>query len=103
MLSDEMFESPKFKKHATGVIRTVDKAVSMLQDSDLSELVDVLEKLGKRHTRYGVVEAHYPILGNAVLQTLEEAIGDDFTPDVKEAWVEVWGVISKAMIQGAGH
>lgn len=98
-----MFESPKFKKHAAGVIRTVDKAVGMLQESDLSDLVNVLEKLGKRHVRYGVVKAHYPILGDAVLQTLEEAIGDGFTADVKEAWVAVWGVISNAMIQGAGY
>mmetsp|Transcript_12343 Transcript_12343/g.23133 ORF Transcript_12343/g.23133 Transcript_12343/m.23133 type:complete len:136 (-) Transcript_12343:1304-1711(-) len=103
ILSDEMFEAPKFKKHAAGVIRTIDKTVQMLQNSNISEFVDVLGKLGKRHIKYGVVEAHYPVLGNAVFQTLEEAIGDGFTPEVKEGWVEVWGVISKAMIEGAAN
>lgn len=98
-----MFDSPKFNNHAIGVIRTVDKAVGMLQDANLSDLVDVLKNLGKRHTGYGVVEAHYAIVGNALIQTLEEALGDEFTADIKDAWVEVWGVISKAMIEGAGY
>jgi len=102
ILSDAMFENPKFKKHAAGVIRTVNKAVCML-GSDLAPLVKTLHGLGKRHVKYGVLEAHYPIVGQALIETLAAAMGEAFTDEVKAAWVDVYGVISGAMIEGAAY
>ena len=34
------------------------------------------------------------------MDTLAKALGNDFTPEVKEAWVGVYGVISEHMIAG---
>ena len=97
-----MFENPRFKKHAKGVVGTVNKAVGML-GPDLSPLVEILKKLGKRHKGYGVLEAHYPVVGQALIETLDAALGDKFTEDVKAAWLEIWGVISSTMIAGAEY
>eukprot|EP00979_Chaetoceros_neogracilis_P012105 scaffold3111_cov263-Chaetoceros_neogracile.AAC.12 len=102
MFSEGMYESPKFKKHAAGVIRTVNVAVGML-GPDLSELADILKKLGKRHKGYKVVEAHYPVVGQALIETLDAAMGEKFTEDVKAAWLEIWGIISSTMIAGAEY
>lgn len=77
-------------------------AVGML-GPDLSPLVDILKKLGRKHKIYGVLEAHYGIVGQALIQTLAAAMGDSFSDEVKAAWVEVWGVISSTMIEGAGY
>jgi hemoglobin-like flavoprotein len=33
-----------------------------------------------------------------VLKTLEMGLGEAFTPEVKAAWVEVYGVVSSTMI-----
>lgn len=102
MNSEEMFASPKFIKQYTATLQTVDAAVGML-GADLAPLVDILKKLGKRHVAYGVLEAHYPIVGQALIETLEAALGDKFTDDVKAAWVEIYGIISSTMIEGAAY
>ena len=46
-----------------------------------------LRALARRHERYGVREEHYASVGAALLWTLEQGLGLDFTPDVREAWV----------------
>lgn len=97
-----MYESAKFKKHAAGVIRTVNTAVGMLSP-DLAPLAEILKKLGKRHSGYGVLEPHYAVVGQALIETLATALGDEFTDEVKAAWVDVYDVISKSMIEGAGY
>lgn len=65
---------------------------------DLDTLVPVLQALGARHAPYGVVESDYATVGSAFLWTLEQGLGDEFTPEVKAAWTEVYGVISDVMI-----
>ena len=70
---------------------------------DLSPLADILKGLGRKHKVYGVLEAHYDIVGQALIQTLSVAMADAFTDEVKAAWGEVWGVISSTMIEGAGY
>jgi len=102
MMSEEMYASASFQKHIAGVIRTVNTAVGML-GPDLAPLADILKKLGKRHEGYGVLEAHYAVVGQALIETLAAALQDAFTDEVKAAWVDVWGVISGAMIEGAAY
>ncbi len=97
-----MFADPKFKKHAAGVIKFVNVGVGMLEP-DLDGLVVKLKELGLKHKKYGVLEAHYPIVGEALIGTLSDAMGDAFSEDVKGAWVEVYGIISSTMIAGAEY
>lgn len=69
--------------------------------SDLDKLVPVLQNLGKRHVSYGVRTAHYQDVGAALLATLEAGLGAAFTPEVKQAWIEAYGVMSSTMIEAA--
>ncbi len=69
--------------------------------SKLDQLVPVLQNLGKRHVSYGVEASHYNDVGAALIGTLEAGLGDEFTPEIKEAWVEVYGVMSSTMIAAA--
>ena len=63
-------------------------------------LLPVLRGLGARHAGYGVQEAHYATVGAALLKTLEQGLGEAFTADVRQAWVELYGVISTTMLEG---
>ncbi len=101
-MSDSLFADPKFKKHAAGVISTVDAAVGML-GGDLTPLVGILKDLGKKHVAYGVIPAHYDVVGQALIETLATAMGEAFTPDVKRAWVEIYGIVSSTMIEGGEY
>lgn len=98
--SEELYKSERFMAHATGVIRTVDTAVSMLAP-DLDPLVEVLHELGKKHAQYGALPAHYAVVGRALIDTLEKAMGDKFTNEVKTAWAHIYDILSSSMIEGA--
>ena len=64
-------------------------------------LVPVLKQLGARHQGYGVQDEHYGKVGTALIGTLEEGLGDKFTPDLRSAWTEAYLLISSLMRRGA--
>jgi|SRR6187399_1652440 len=67
----------------------------------LEQLVPVVQDLGRRHGAYGVKESHYETVGAALLWTLEAGLGRDFTPEVKEAWTAVYGLLATTMKDAA--
>jgi hemoglobin-like flavoprotein len=75
--------------------------IAVGQLNELDRLVPLLQDLGRRHSGYGVYDAHYPIVGAALLKTLEQGLGDEFTPPVREAWAEVYGVMTDVMLAAA--
>jgi hemoglobin-like flavoprotein len=81
------------------LMQTLSIAVAKL--NDLDSLAPVLQDLARRHVGYGVQEEHYATVGSALLQTLEQGLGDDFTPPVKAAWSAVYGVVADVMITAA--
>ena len=69
----------------------------------LEALVPVVQALGRRHLAYGVRDEHYDIVGAALLWTLEKGLGEAFTPEVKEAWATVYGILAKVMKDAANE
>ena len=63
-------------------------------------LLPAVRALGQRHAGYGVKAGHFAPVGAALIWTLERGLGEAFTPEVKAAWVEVYGVLSQTMIEG---
>jgi hemoglobin-like flavoprotein len=63
----------------------------------LEQLVPVVEDLGRRHATYGVEDRHYDTVGSALLWTLEKGLGDAFTPETKQAWTTVYGLLATTM------
>ena len=61
----------------------------------------VVEKLGRNHAGFGVVTAHYATVADALLWTLEQGLGDDYTGDVRDAWSSVYFLLAKTMITAA--
>jgi hemoglobin-like flavoprotein len=74
-------------------------AVSGLRN--LETLAPVVRKLGARHVGYGVKTEHYATVGSALLWTLEQGLGDKFTPEVREAWTGAYTLLSEVMQLGA--
>ena len=67
----------------------------------LDRLVPVLQDLGRRHTTYGVEDAHYNTVGAALLWTLEQGLGNAFTLEVRAAWIAVYGLVARTMQEAA--
>lgn len=83
------------KKQGQMLMSTLKTAVDGLDD--LPKVVGVLQALAKRHIDYGVKVDDYTPVGNALLFTLGKGLGDDFTPEVRSAWVNVYKVIADVM------
>ena len=71
--------------------------------SHLDRLVPTVKALGARHSGYGVTVAHYAIVGEALIWTLERGLGEAFTPEVRSAWVKVYNVLAATMQAGAAE
>jgi hemoglobin-like flavoprotein len=61
------------------------------------KLIPAVEQLGRNHVGYGVVDAHYDTVAEALLWTLQQGLGEAFTPDVESAWVAVYMLLAKVM------
>jgi hemoglobin-like flavoprotein len=63
----------------------------------LDDIVPAVRDLGKRHAGYGVLDAHYDTVANALLWTLDQRLGADFTSDTKAAWIACYSVLAGEM------
>jgi hemoglobin-like flavoprotein len=67
----------------------------------MEKILPAVQALGRRHVDYGVTDIHYEIVGEALVWTLEQGLGDDFTPPVREAWTETFLRVSGVMKNAA--
>lgn len=68
---------------------------------DLEKVAPVARALAIRHVGYGVEAHHYDAVGASLIRTLEQGLGGDFTPAVRAAWIETYGLLAGVMIDAA--
>ncbi len=69
--------------------------------TNLEAVLPAASALAKRHVGYGAKPEHYPVVGGALLWTLEKGLGDAWTPDVAAAWTAAYRTLSGYMISEA--
>jgi hemoglobin-like flavoprotein len=67
----------------------------------MQEIAGGLRELGKRHREYKTAAGDYDKVQRALLRTLEEFLGDELTPEIRQAWISVYGEIADIMIEAA--
>ncbi len=67
----------------------------------MDELKEEIAAMAQRHAAYGVRPAHYKLVGNALLWTLQKGLGNDWTAEVKNAWLTCYTILADAMIKSA--
>jgi hemoglobin-like flavoprotein len=68
---------------------------------DLESVLPAASALAKRHVGYGVKADDYAPVGAALLWTLGQGLGDEWTPELAAAWTEAYTVLSEFMIAEA--
>lgn len=63
----------------------------------------LIETLGARHAQYGVHPEDYAKFEQVLLETLREALGEEFDAEVEAAWCQVFEALSQTMQAGAAH
>ncbi len=69
--------------------------------TNLEAVLPAASALARRHVNYGAKPEHYPVVGGALLWTLEKGLGDAWTLDVAEAWTAAYATLSGYMISEA--
>lgn len=67
--------------------------------NNLKLVLPMVQELGRRHAGYGVEPQHYETVAAALLWTLEQGLGNDFTEDTKQAWATAYGLLASTMIE----
>lgn len=61
----------------------------------LDQILPAVRDLGRRHAGYGVKAADYDTVAGALLGTLEHALGAEFTPALRDAWVAYYQTLAR--------
>jgi hemoglobin-like flavoprotein len=69
--------------------------VHVLDDPGM--LVSETAPAGRRHAAYGARDEHYPLVGSALVQAIEHQLGPAATPEVRDAWRELYALVSSVM------
>jgi hemoglobin-like flavoprotein len=91
-----MFRAPQ-NEQSRKLLSMIGYVINKLDKLD--EILDEVAKLARRHVQYGVKDAHYNTVAEALLWTLEKGLGDQWTPEVKEAWILCYTTLAGAMIE----
>jgi hemoglobin-like flavoprotein len=87
-----LFKSVDMSQQGVKLMQMIGQAISLLNAPE--KLVPALQHLGQRHVNYGVTAAHYDNVGTALLWTLEQGLGADFTDETREAWTKVYTIMA---------
>jgi len=69
----------------------------------LESIVPAVQELGRRHVGYGVKDEDYDTVGAALLWTLEQGLGSNFTPELGVGWATAYGVLADTMKAAAAE
>ena len=83
------------KSQGQKLMATLKLAVRGLDDLD--GLIPVLHKLAERHVDYGVEAKDFTPVGNALLYTLKVGLGEHWTPELRQAWVDMFRTVATVM------
>ncbi len=98
---EPLFASTQMEKQKKKLFDSLVLVVDNLQEPDI--LSTALKGLGTKHVRYGVLALHYPMVGGSLLKTFDAFLGSDWTPEVKQAWVEAYTAVAQLMLEGADY
>jgi hemoglobin-like flavoprotein len=67
------------------------------------KIIPAVQHLGRSHVGYGVQPAHYAVVGEALIWTLGQGLGEAFSPETKEAWIAAYTLLATVMQEAAAE
>jgi hemoglobin-like flavoprotein len=67
----------------------------------LDDILPAIRDLGRRHAACGIRDTDYDTAERALLLTLAQSLGPDFTIAVRDAWTSCYRMLTRAMQGGA--
>ncbi|MEJ6483478.1 globin domain-containing protein [Nostoc punctiforme UO1] len=96
-----LFTKTDMKTQEKKLLNSLVLVVENLRNPEV--LGTVLKALGARHVGYGIIPKYYRPVGEALLVTFEQYLQQNWTPEVKKAWLDAYRAITGLMLKGAGE
>jgi hemoglobin-like flavoprotein len=93
-----MFRSTDWAAQRRKLVHALNLVVASLDK--IEKMGPTLEGLASRHASYGVQDSHYDTVGKALIETLEQGLGEAWTVEAAAAWTEAYGIVAGAMRGG---
>ncbi|HEV7757671.1 MAG TPA: globin domain-containing protein [Acidimicrobiales bacterium] len=71
------------------------------QVDDLEALTPFLQQLGRDHRKFGMVPEHFGPVGEALLATLADFMGEGWTLQLSDDWTTAYKLVASVMIDAA--
>jgi hemoglobin-like flavoprotein len=91
--------SPDLSHQKMKLIGMIASAIGSLERPEMFD--SIITSLGRNHVDYGVLPAHYEPVGEALMWSLEQTLGADFTDETRAAWVALYARIRNTMLGAA--
>lgn len=93
-----LFAHTNMRRQESSLMGTLAAVVAGVERGE--NMVPTLYSLGERHSKYGAVAEHYPLVGAVLLETFHKYLGNYFTIEMQDAWSQAFNLISEQMIEG---
>lgn len=70
---------------------------------DLGKVLPVVERIAQKHAALFIKPEQYDIVGEHLMAAIGETLGPALTPEIKEAWVEAYGLLASVFIKREGE
>ncbi|XP_074282399.1 anaerobic nitrite reductase HB2 [Silene latifolia] len=90
--------NPKLKAHAVKVFKmTCESAIQLREKGQVVVGETTLKYLGALHLKSGVADPHFEVVKEVLLKTVEEAVGDKWSVETKDAWSAAYDQLAAAI------
>nr|CAB91629.1 hemoglobin [Cichorium intybus x Cichorium endivia] len=91
-------DNPKLKSHAVKVFKMTCEAIQLREKGEVVVSGSTLKYLGSVHLQKGVIDAHFAVVKEGVLRTVEKGVGEKWSEEMKGAWSEAYDQLAAAII-----
>ncbi|MCP9874701.1 globin domain-containing protein [Synechococcus sp. Cruz CV-v-12] len=60
-----------------------------------------LRAMGARHVKYGAKTEHYPLVRDLLIESMADAAGKGWSPELNAEWTQAISIVSDIMLEGA--
>lgn len=96
-----LFKNTDAKAQEKKLVFSLAAIVENLRNPEV--LAPALRSLGAQHFQVGTLEAHYPLVGQALLESFATYLGTGWTAELAAAWHEAYNLIAVTMLEGAKY
>ncbi|KAG9441855.1 hypothetical protein H6P81_017709 [Aristolochia fimbriata] len=90
--------NPRLKAHAVKVFKmTCESAVQLREKGEVVVAENTLRNLGSVHLKKGVIDPHFGVVKEALLRTIKDAMGPQWSDEMGIAWGEAYDHLATAI------